>query len=492
MKLKSIFSNSVCCLLIGSLLFSCNQEVSVSEPQVFQIELAKIFIDSKPANVEIFVDGKNSGKRTPDTVSFLANGQHNISLKMYLFQDFNIKMDADTNNISSYFHDYYSYPENFAAVTINSTPKNASVYFDDTLLVSKTPYILKDIYPGDHRFKLTYPEHRSDSTKLFLRGGTNTKLDFFLEDTTIWVNYNRNNSPLTSYNITDVYVDKNDQVWCATSDAGLFLIKNNTWEILNSENSILYGDFINRIVEDPVGNIWLCTGKGLVKYDYLDWKIYTTFDTDLPSNFITDISFDNFGNAWIATPKGLVRFNGYEFKVFNNRNSGIPSEFVTCVFADVNEIWIGTGGSGIGIYNPELNSWSGYTEPSIFGNTVDDIIIDKNGQMWSAVKPANTSDLTGGLARLTIDGFWSSVSMGDTYEIINELCLDPDKNLWIAAEKGAVMFISNGNFTTYNVGNSGLTKNNISSVAFDSKGNIWFGSKGGGLTKYKTWNDPDY
>ena len=264
-------------ILLSLVIFisSCDQEVSIGEPYEFEIELSKAFIDSKPANAEIFVNGKNSGKRTPDTLTYLSNGEHNITLKLYLFQDYNFTLDTDTNYVANFYYDYYAYPENFATVNLKSTPQNAKIYFDDSLLTSTTPFQLKNIYPGDHKFKITYPEHRADSLELFLRGGTNTKLDFFLEDTTVWVTYNRHNSPLTSYNIKDIFVDKNDHVWVATSDNGIYLLNGQRWDILNTDNSILATNHINKIVEDYSGNIWICTEKGLVKYDYSSWSLFS-------------------------------------------------------------------------------------------------------------------------------------------------------------------------------------------------------------------------
>lgn len=78
----------------------------------------------------------------------------------------------------------------------------------------------------------------------------------------------------------------------------------------------------------------------------LPYKIsYLTADNGLSRNLVDYIFRDSRGFMWICTSKGLDRYDGYEFIHFNSRNSDNPLQCdnVHCVEEDPNgNLWIGT------------------------------------------------------------------------------------------------------------------------------------------------------
>ncbi len=46
-------------------------------------------------------------------------------------------------------------------------------------------------------------------------------------------------------------------------------------------------------VIDKVGNVWIGTQNGLVKYDWTYWINFNTNNSQIPANFITAIAYDD-------------------------------------------------------------------------------------------------------------------------------------------------------------------------------------------------------
>ena len=78
----------------------------------------------------------------------------------------------------------------------------------------------------------------------------------------------------------------------------------------------------------------------------LPYKIsYLTADNGLSRNMVDYIYRDSRGFMWICTNKGLDRYDGYEFVHFDSRSQTNPllSDNVHCVTEDANgDMWIGT------------------------------------------------------------------------------------------------------------------------------------------------------
>jgi ligand-binding sensor domain-containing protein len=64
--------------------------------------------------------------------------------------------------------------------------------------------------------------------------------------------------------------------------------------------------------------------------------------------------------------------------------------------------------------------------------------------------------------------------------------IDKENNKWIASNFGLLKFEGEStNYSVYNVGNSGLTGNNINQIVVDQNGTYWIATTSG-LTKYKS------
>ncbi|MCD6366621.1 MAG: SpoIIE family protein phosphatase, partial [Bacteroidales bacterium] len=71
----------------------------------------------------------------------------------------------------------------------------------------------------------------------------------------------------------------------------------------------LLHSFVNDIIQDKRGNIWVATGGGLSKFNGVNFTNYTKKD-GLNSYRLLSLSEDDFGNIWIGSQNGLNVFNG--------------------------------------------------------------------------------------------------------------------------------------------------------------------------------------
>ncbi|MHB9033967.1 MAG: hypothetical protein ACYC6L_13090 [Anaerolineae bacterium] len=133
-----------------------------------------------------------------------------------------------------------------------------------------------------------------------------------LEPGNLWTFYAANDA------IKQILVDSNGTVWAATAGSGLAFIFKNRWEYYSPANSDLAYSLVNCLAEVKPGQLWL--GLSLASKA---GGVVETF----------------YGNAW---------------RTFNTLNSGFNGAEPRYILRTAdNEVWIGTAGQGIDIYQLE-------------------------------------------------------------------------------------------------------------------------------------------
>lgn len=113
----------------------------------------------------------------------------------------------------------------------------------------------------------------------------------------------------------------------------------------------------------------------------------------LPSNYINDIISDQLGFIWIATNDGLCRYDGAEkFKIFRGNDTsiknGLRSSNIYTIHEDKNQnLWVGTRLGGLSCLHQPTGTWTTYlhdkNDPtSISNNEVLCILEDQYGRLW--------------------------------------------------------------------------------------------------------------
>lgn len=468
---------------------SCDKEVSVSGPYEYQITKAKYFINTEPDGAEIFVDGKNTGLLTPDTVKWLAEGLHKFLLKKEPYLDYEFEDVASITEVKESTYSFLADPTNFGSIIFTSIPDSCEIYMDDALLNHKTPYTLQSVLPGKYKIKYTFPEHRADSQNVFVYAGKQISVNMQLSDTTIWVTYNKDNSFLPENTINDVVVDNDDNVWVGTWHNGLIKINGDSFEFFNKSNSGLPSNIINRIAKAPDGSIWIATYVGLARINNGLINSFTTVNSDLPSNYVTDIDFESNGTAWIGTDLGLAKFDGNNWTLYNSSNSSIPAQFITTVLVDqYDSLWIGTNQFNTCKFDG-IDTWKQYQSDSLLiGDSVRDLFVGNDGNVWVGLLEQPKKGKFGGIFSIQNDEMVDKIP-GLPNRTVNRFYMDSENNLWIGTRGVLVKVNPSGTYDFIYASFSGLPINDVYCISSDSYGNYWFGTNGGGLAKYKSWKD---
>lgn len=200
------------------------------------------------------------------------------------------------------------------------------------------------------------------------------------------------------------------------------------------------------IASDNAGFIWFATQDGLNRYDGKEFLVFKrNFDdlTTASASTTGRIAAGNKNDLWIISSGGtLERMNLYDQTILQvPMLNGTKLPPVSCIFPNGDNIWIGTENHGLFIYNLNTKSLSHHTiesglSPRLPSNQIQDISRDRAGRMWI----------------LTTNG----VAVFNDHANRQENFLSSDG---VSSKK----YIS------------------CSSIAEDSKSNVWLGTYGKGL-----------
>ncbi len=490
MNIGRKFNYLIISLSILLTLASCDKEVFTGIPDPAPSKYYQIYIQSKPNSASIYLNSKNMGIKTPDSLKWIPEGNQLITLKLPLYQDTTITLNLTGGGTKNLFVDFSMNSKNVGNLNLGSDPVGAELWLNDTHLDKKTPCVISRLVPGDYKVKLTSPLHRADSTNITVPSFKTTDLFITLEDTSKWVSYNTRNSPMVSDYIFSLACDKNNVEWIGTAN-GLMSLSGKKWNLYKTSNSILQSDFISCIGVDSSNKKWIGTSAGLFTYDGTTWQDYSS---NLPDPHVTAILFDKAGSVWIGTYGGLVKFSTSTWSVYNINNSGLKENLVTCLTEDnTGKIWMGTPHNYINIFDGK--NWKYYDNTNINSRIngvgkdallIQAMAMDSKGIIWvSMVGP------TGGAIVLTFDG--------STWNIITGMSYFGGSYPLAMYSKGDFLIFGNYNglsvqnniknsFSYFKTANSALQLFRLQAVTMDNQNNIWVGSFFYGIGKFKNGN----
>ena len=271
--------------------------------------------------------------------------------------------------------------------------------------------------------------------------------------------YSYNESKLTSYTVdgslsymfNDIFIDSNNVKWFATS-YGLGSFDGQSWknhlfglakeeyryETYNGErfynpSYISLTNFVNSIVKDQDGVLWIATHYGIRSFDGTSWKFYSEANTDIIPNVSSDFSFagvdgnnvkyflstsgilvmydgenweantwlkdnkqsisfmvagpssacaiDNDNNLWFIVPinSTIYRFDGSEWTLYPSETTGVQGFGLSCTVDNNNVKWFGTNK---GLYSFDGNEWKIHPAVVANSNSIKQIAVDNNNILW--------------------------------------------------------------------------------------------------------------
>ncbi|MDR3217503.1 MAG: response regulator [Dysgonamonadaceae bacterium] len=296
--------------------------------------------------------------------------------------------------------------------------------------------------------------------------GTKTGLSILNDrnDMHSFTNYLPNQSGLLHNEVNSIIRDNTGLMWLGLLGGGVSVI--NTSETLfhaNPLDAVKTRKFTNNVRSmyvDKKGIVWMGIGSaGLVSYDpsknqYTFFEAHPDFKQEPIFSSIYHIT--QIGNAyWFATyGQGVFTYNpdAPSPKLKNISYPQLNSSRVFYIREDSNRvIWIGTM-EGVNLYNPDTDEITSYRHLGLPDDgkeyAVYDIVQIDRQTMWIATSES-------GIFRLKIDDITSKI--------------------WETKR--------------YSTANNKLNNDNILRIFSDSKGTIWIGSEGGGLSYYDEQKD---
>ncbi len=479
--------NTIPLLFFSLILFliGCDKEVTRSpvEPDPSQ---GVINISSSPRGATIFQNGRNTGRLTPDSLTFLSPDTYEITLKLKYFKDTSVTVNLKQDDQLSLSIDYLSNPSMYGNIILFSNPLGASITLNDSLLNEVTPDTLFGLLPGLYRVKFSLVNYRDKEINSLVESSVTRNFSVVLRDTSVWVDYQKSNSDIQSNLLTSVAVDFNGIKWIGSSDIGLMKFDDNNFSNFNTSNSGIPSNQINCLSVSNSNDLWIGTPSGLAIFNGSTWNLFNTSNSELPNNDVNAVTFDQSGRAWIGTNNGFASFDGINWEVFNYSSTQFEFLWVTDLAVDLNNtVWLGSNNYGI-------LSW----ENNIFTEFIDTLQNFPTGKISAAEVDMNNNvwfgHLSNGIRRGGVsfyDGnMFTSLFPGSPAIKINSIHIeDLTNSKWISTTEGVFRSDENNNVANYNIQSSLLSNNNVKDIA-NQESTLWIATFGGGLNKFKVNN----
>lgn len=489
------FYKSVFMLAVFVVLFvSCEKEMFI-EPKntMLTIEYGKIYIDSKPSGASIYVNGRNTGYVTPDTVNYLEDGNANIVLKKEYFDDTTFTLRVQKQYTESIVVDYYANPKMYGKIICGSKPAGAVIYLNNKNTGRVTPDTLERIFPGEYTIKYSYPEFRKDSLTFMVKSKVTSSVNLALEDTLDIITYTPKNSKFPSYSVSEMEEDKDGNFWIGTYTKGL--VKFNGKYFTNyrckvGTDSPIPSDYVSQIKKDKNNNLWFGFSSGLIKYDGTTWE-----KTSIKQINSIHIAYDN--TILAATDgNGVLRYKNGIYDRLTKSNSGLHGDYLFGVCLDKSsKIWASPMEYGLSVYDgsswihlDSANNKLPFGQACCLGLTPEGEVLCMFYKYTCPPAPATEHIL----ARFN-GKEWIPIATGMNKTEVRQIYRDKENGIWFCLN-GMKRFINNTSkslkdmvsthlrcFNSYNR-NTLLA---IKDVFIDSGGNLWLLGGDYGLVKIK-------
>ena len=302
---------------------------------------------------------------------------------------------------------------------------------------------------------------------------------------------------LSSHAIQGLLVDKDDNVWIGTWEAGLNVHFRNRNKFslyrhkTNTEQSLLR-DKITSIACEDNNRVWVGSNSGLTLLDrkankYKHFIINPSTSTVLNNNDINFLHIDKEGDLIVLTwgmgmrilKKGSVDFQNYHF------NNGQSNSYFTSVESSKipHKLWVGTQESGLlsfdkltGVFTPvkDLNQKGILAEVH-----VNSILEDSEGILW--VGSDNNGTFRYNPKNHQINHFDNlnkpgSIKGNHVFQIYE----DTQKRIWIATNGGGLCLYQpkTKTFKTWTT-EDGLPNNTVKGILEDKHQNLWLATNNG-------------
>ena len=272
-----------------------------------------------------------------------------------------------------------------------------------------------------------------------------------------------------------------DIVWIGTSNGLIrFNRKTETPEVFNVQGSGLLSNVIVSLNPDKKGNVWIGTyGGGLARFDGRAWELFTPYGrgnkkygvdwvqykpkTGLGDMWVYDLLFEPDGSMWVATWKGASHSKREGFTTYTMADGLVDKWVYTVEREPSGVLWFGTEG---GVNRFDGKKWEGWTHEDGLG-----------ASMRTRLKrPSSSRDDYDEDEAHHLQTGRENQETNPNYVISS--AIDAKGILWFGTWGGGLSRFDGEKFKNYTT-KEGLPGNIINAIEIDSKGIMWIGTNKG-------------
>lgn len=236
-------------------------------------------------------------------------------------------------------------------------------------------------------------------------------------------------------------------------------------------------EMITAVCEDAEGRIWVGTdnhGIFVAGFTSSSLRQFTHDISDpysLPHNHVSSLYIDETGLLWVGMSKaGFARASLFG-QPFEPRSFGLEADVNSIVEAADGSVWFGMDGQGIARYGKAADSYVFYTKGG--GRIPSDVILcsfrDSKGRVWFGTYGDGAFYVHGGA--------FVSPSGLPAHLYVSSIAEDAKGTMWFGTSTEGVFSLSAGGaLRKYDMGNSALKTNTVTSLAVAAPGVIYVGT----------------
>ena len=248
---------------------------------------------------------------------------------------------------------------------------------------------------------------------------------------------------------------------------------------------------INGLLQDNEGNLWMISNSNALLRSAGDrLKVHIRYNPG-EWNEIHAMLVDHKHVTWTGDDSGITSYTtGVDGKMISQRHllTGLIGKTdITALYEDMyHNIWIGTMGRGLYIFNPASGRFRHMNENvlqirgsilSISGRNNNVFVSSLEGATEFTLNDEN-NDIN---SRYRFNDLANISGIGTN--IIYSIYKDRKGKVWFATDGRGVVMYENGKYTSYDE-RSGLKDKFIYAITEDLEGNIWFSTRDAGIYKF--------
>jgi signal transduction histidine kinase/ligand-binding sensor domain-containing protein len=273
-------------------------------------------------------------------------------------------------------------------------------------------------------------------------------------------------SSIDAGDVRFLFRDRDRGLWAGTSSRGLLHIHDGVTDVYSKTDG-LTSDDVSAVVEDREGTVWVATADGLDGFRESAVVSYSV-KQGLSNDRVTSVLASGDGSVWVGTFDGLNRLRNGRVTAYRDGFRGS----IESLFEDsARRMWVSTATDVGRLTDDGLVPVKGLP-----GGTMRAIVEDSHRSLWFA-KPEV------GLFRLVAGGFAVETIPRSAWrrpDFVSAMAADPAEDaVWLGFYGGGIARVADGHVAATYGGDTGLAKDRVSSLYFDSAGALWIATDGG-------------